>query len=119
TNRIAVEIHQRDGQSSDVGFDMYIENKLPEYVCEEGHISCFTSIEPTTQTPFLIIPSEHRFQMLFKQGSEYSDGNGAVPGNHDFTAYIPSEGETASTIGWLSVNNVNNTGSDAIFKCDM
>lgn len=119
TNRIAVEIHQRDGQSSDVGFDMYIENKLPEYVCEEGHISCFTSIEPTTQTPFLIIPSEHRFQMLFKQGSEYSDGNGAVPGNHDFTAYIPSEGETASTIGWLSVNHENYPGGVSILNLEL
>src|SRR5690606_24336633 len=118
-NRIAVEIHQRDGQSSDVGFDMYINNKLPEYVCEEGHISCFTSIEPTTQTSFLIIPSEHRFQMLFKQGSEYSDGNGTVPGNHDFTAYIPSEGETASTIGWLSVNHENYPGGVSILNLEL
>src|SRR5690606_14307831 len=87
-NRISIEIHQRDGQSSDLGFDLYIQDKAPEYVCEEGHIACFTSINPTTQTPVLIIPEEQRFQMLFKQGSAYMDGSGTVPGNHDFTGYI-------------------------------
>lgn len=113
-NRISVEIHQRDGQSSDLGFDMYIQDKAPDYICEVGHIACFTSINPTTQTPVLIIPEEQRFQMLFKQGSQYMDGTGTVPGNHDFTGYIPSAGTTANSIGWLSVNHENNPGGVSI-----
>ena len=118
-NRIAIEMHQRDGSSSDLSFDMYIQNKTPDYVCEEGHIACFTSIAPTTQTPILIVPGEHRFQTLFKEGSEYSDGNGTVPGNHDFTAYIPSEGETANSVGWLSVNHENYPGGVSILNLEL
>ncbi|WP_051197432.1 alkaline phosphatase PhoX [Flavobacterium soli] len=118
-NRISIEIHQRDGQSSDLGFDLYIQDKAPEYVCEEGHIACFTSINPTTQTPVLIIPEEQRFQLLFKQGSAYMDGSGTVPGNHDFTGYIPSTGETANTLGWLSVNHENNPGGVSIVDIEL
>lgn len=117
-NRISVEVHQRDGSSSDVSFDMYIQDKAPEYICEPQHIACFTSINPTTQTPILIIPEEHRFQMLFKQGSSYMDGSGTVPGNHDFTGYIPSLGET-STLGWLSVNHENNPGGVSIIDLEL
>lgn len=113
-NRISVEMHNRDGQSSDIGFDMYIQDKAPDFVCEEGHIGCFTSIAPTEQMPTMIYPAEHRFQMLFKQGDQYMDGSGTIPGNHDFTGYIPSAGETASTIGHLSVNHENSPGGVSI-----
>ncbi|HEU4495647.1 MAG TPA: alkaline phosphatase PhoX, partial [Flavobacterium sp.] len=118
-NRIAVEVHQRDAQSSDLSFDLYIQDKAPEYVCEEGHIACFTSINPTTQTPLLIIPEGQRFQMLFKEGAAYMDGSGTVPGNHDFTGYIPSPGATASTSGWLSVNHENNPGGVSIVNIQL
>lgn len=113
-NRISVEVHNRDGQSSDLGFDMYIQDKAAEFECEEGHIGCFTTINPTEQTPVMLYPGEHRFQMLFKQGDQYMDGSGVIPGNHDFTGYIPSTGETASTVGHLSVNHENSPGGVSI-----
>ena len=118
-NRISVEIHNRDGSSSDIGFDMYVRDKAAEYVCEEGHISCFTSILPTAQTPLMIYPAEQRFQMLFKQGSEYLTGGGTVPGNHDFTGYIPSVGENASNAGHLSVNHENSPGGVSILDISL
>ncbi|MEW5676140.1 alkaline phosphatase PhoX [Flavobacterium enshiense] len=113
-NRVSVEIHNRDQTSSDISFDMYIRDKAPDYVCVEDHIACFTSIAPTSQTPVMIIPQEHRFQMLFKQGTAYMDGSGTVPGNHDFTGYIPSVGATSSALGHLSVNHENNPGGVSI-----
>ena len=111
-NRIAVEMHNRDGQSSDLGFDMYVKDAPEEFVCEEGHVGCFTSIVPTAQEPYLIIPQEHRFQLIFKQGDAYMTGTGNVPGNHDFTGYIPIEGSSAN--GYLSVNHENNPGGVSI-----
>ncbi|QEE49752.1 DUF839 domain-containing protein [Flavobacterium alkalisoli] len=111
-NRIAVEMHNRDGQSSDLGFDMYIKDAPEDFVCEEGHIGCFTSIMPTSQMPYLIIPEEHKFQLLFKQGDAYMDGSGTVPGNHDFTGYVPMEG--SSELGYLAVNHENNPGGVSI-----
>lgn len=113
-NRVAVEIHNRDASSSDISFDMYIKDKAADFVCQDGDIGCFTSINPTAQTTTMIIPTEHRFQMLFKQGTNYMDGNGVVPGNHDFTGFIPSTGATASTLGHLSVNHENNPGGVSI-----
>ncbi|WP_121667971.1 alkaline phosphatase PhoX [Mesonia aquimarina] len=112
-NRIAVELHNRDGQSSDLGFDMYIDNVVTSnFNCNDSHIGCFTSIVPTAQTDHLIIPQEHRFQLLFKQGEQYTDGSGTVPGNHDFTAYVPTAG--SSELGHLSVNHENTPGGVSI-----
>lgn len=109
TNRIAVEIHNRDGQSSDLGFDMYVKNREDlSLSCDEPHIGCFTSIMPTAQTPQMIIPADHRFQLMFKQGDEYTDGSGTVPGNNDFTGYIPAGG--SSVLGHVSVNQENTPG---------
>lgn len=82
---------------------------------EDNHISCFTSIKPTAQTPKLIIAEDHNFQMIFKQGEAYTNPLGAltnVPGNHDFTAYIPMNG--SSELGHLSVNHENNPGGVSI-----
>ena len=118
-NRISVEIHNRDGSSSDLGFDMYVRDKATDYTCTPGHISCFTSINPTAQTPVMIYPVEQRFQMLFKQGDNYMTGTGTVPGNHDFTGYIPSQGATASTIGHVSVNHENNPGGVSILDVSL
>src|SRR5690606_29464694 len=70
-NQIAVELHNRDEISSDLAFDMYIQN-LPEVSppadCSTEHIGCFTSIDPTGQTSRLIMPEGYRFQMILKQG---------------------------------------------------
>lgn len=110
-NRIAVEIHNRNGQSSDLGFDLYIKDKPGDELevdCNDPHIGCFTSIVPTGQTNKLIIPVEHRFQLLFKQGESYTVGSGTVPGNHDYTAYVPANG--SSETGHLSVNHENTPG---------
>ena len=113
-NRVAVEIHNRDQTSSDISFDMFIRNKQADFICEQDHIGCFTSINPTAQTSVLIMPQEQRFQMLFKQGAAYMTGSGTVPGNHDFTGFIPSQGSTASTLGHLSINHENNPGGVSI-----
>ncbi|SEP83635.1 alkaline phosphatase PhoX [Flavobacterium urocaniciphilum] len=118
-NRISIEVHQSDLTSSDLGFDLYLKEKDPDYVCEDGHIGCFTSINPTTQTNVLIMPTEQRFQMLFKEGSTYMDGSGLVPGTHDFTGYIPSLGADASKLGHLSVNHENNPGGVSIVNINL
>ena len=108
-NRISVEIHNRDGQSSDLRFDMYIKDFEDLSVdCVDKHIACFTSIVPTGQTPVMIIPEEHNFQQILKQGSAYTIGGGNVPGNHDFTGYIGNGG--SSELGYLAVNHENSPG---------
>ncbi len=109
TNRIAVEIHNRDGQSSDLRFDMYITDALDLAVdCTDEHIACFTSIVPTGQTDNLIIPTQHNFQQILKQGSPYTIGSGNIPGNHDFTGYVADGG--SSVLGRLAVNHENTPG---------
>lgn len=118
-NRISIEMHQSDLTSSDLGFDLFLKEKDPIYVCEDGHIACFTSINPTTQTSVLIMPTEQRFQMLFKQGSSYIDGSGVVPGTHDFTGYIPTLGLDASKIGYLAVNHENNPGGVSMLNINL
>ncbi len=108
-NRIAVEIHNRDQSSSDIGFDLYVQNTQDLSVnCDAPHIGCFTSIAPTAQLNNLIMADEHRFQLIFKEGEQYTIGGGNVPGNHDYTAYVPKEG--SSTEGYLSVNQENSPG---------
>lgn len=109
TNRISVEIHNRDGSSSDLKYDMYVRNSQ-EFAeqCGTEHIACFTSIAPTGQTPNLIVSAAHRFQMIYKEGTAFTDGSGNVPGNHDYTAYVPID--DSSTTGYLSVNHENNPG---------
>ncbi|HET8803561.1 MAG TPA: PKD domain-containing protein, partial [Aequorivita sp.] len=108
-NRISVEIHNRDGQSSDLRFDMYIKDAEDLSVdCSSPHIACFTSIAPTGQTPVMIIPQEHNFQQILKQGSAYTIGGGNVPGNHDFTGYVGIAG--SSELGYLAVNHENGPG---------
>ncbi len=112
-NRIAVEIHNRDGQSSDLRFDMYVKDYEDLSVdCASPHIACFTSIVPTGQTNNLIIPAEQNFQQILKQGDAYTIGGGNVPGNHDFTGYIGIGG--SSELGYLSVNHENSPGGVSI-----
>ena len=113
-NRIAVEIHNRDAISSDLRFDLFVKeagDAPPPVACEDDHIGCFQSIRPTDQTDRLIISEDHRFQLLFKQGDAYTTG-GNVPGNHDFTAYVPTNGN--SERGHLSVNHENTPGGVSI-----
>ncbi len=119
-NQIAVEIHNRDSTSSDLGFDLFIKDapvvNPPALGCSNGqqaHIACFTSIAPTSQTSNLLIPSSsHTFQALFKQGEAFTKGTGTVPGNHDFTAYLGLNG--SSREGHLAVNHENTPGGVSI-----
>lgn len=76
--------------------------------CTGTHISCFTSIVPTAQTNKLIIPTEHKYQLILKEGDSYTQGGGFVGGLNDFTGYVPITG--SSTNGYLSVNHETNPG---------
>ncbi|WP_241773488.1 alkaline phosphatase PhoX [Chryseobacterium sp. Leaf394] len=112
TNRIAIEVHNRDLTSSDLRMDAYIQNSTvvaPPVSCNTGtHISCFTSIIPTTQTSKLIIPAEHKYQLILKEGDSYTEGGGLVGGQNDFTAYVAKN--NSSVDGYLSVNHETNPG---------
>lgn len=90
----------------------YITVNEPTGGCEK--ISCFTSISPTSQTSRFILPSSHRFQMLMQQGDSYTTGGGNVPGNHDFTGYVPIN--NSSTSGYLSVNHENTPGGVSMMQ---
>jgi secreted PhoX family phosphatase len=95
-------------------------------ICNANHIiaqennnciSCFTSLAATGQAETLDIPSTHRFQLIFKQGESYTVqndviANNTVPGNHDFTGYVPISG--SSTLGYVSVNHETNPGGVSI-----
>ncbi|HEX8328993.1 MAG TPA: alkaline phosphatase PhoX [Hymenobacter sp.] len=69
-----------------------------------GHISQFTSVEPTTQPQDLRLPATHTFQMLVQGGSPYTNAaDGNVLESFDFTGYAPIAG--SSTNGYLSINH--------------
>ena len=110
-NRISIELHNRSIGSSDLRIDAYLKNTeiiTPPTACSVGHISCFTSIVPTSQTSKLIIPANHRFQMILKEGDSYTEGGGSVGGQNDFTGYVAKS--ASSTDGYLSVNHETNPG---------
>lgn len=112
-NVVTAEIHQRDGTSSDLTFDLGLEEFTlpPPGTCPNGiqnHIGCFTSLEANGQSPNLELPSTHTFQMLIQQGDPYSSSPGILPGNNDFTGYVPING--SSREGYLSINHENTPG---------
>lgn len=111
-NRISIELHNRGTTSSDLTIDAYLKNSTvvtPPSNCTSGtHISCFTSIVPTTQTSKLIIPQEHKYQLILKEGDIYTEGGGLVGGVNDFTAYFAKN--NSSVDGYLSVNHETNPG---------
>jgi secreted PhoX family phosphatase len=112
TNRISIELHNRSASSSDLTIDAYLKTTTtvtpPVTNCTGTHISCFTSIVPTTQTSKLIIPAEHKYQLILKEGDNYTEGGGMVGGLNDFTAYVAKN--NSSTDGYLSVNHETNPG---------
>ncbi len=110
TNTIAVEIHQRDGTSSDLGFDLEMAEYFPPPPAQScnplpaTHISNFTSVFPSAQPDSLRIPSTHTFQMLVQSGDPYTNAaDGNTKGTFDFTGYVPIAG--SSTNGYLSINH--------------
>ncbi|MBB6329873.1 secreted PhoX family phosphatase [Chryseobacterium sediminis] len=110
-NRFSIELHNRSTTSSDLRIDAYLKttaNTTIPVTCNGTHISCFTSIVPTAQTDKLIIPAEHKYQLILKEGDNYTEGGGLVGGQNDFTAYVPKTG--SSTNGYLSVNHETNPG---------
>ncbi|WP_404986820.1 alkaline phosphatase PhoX [Chryseobacterium sp. M5] len=112
TNRISIELHNRSASSSDLTIDAYLKTTAtvtpPVSNCTGTHISCFTSIVPTTQTAKLIIPAEHKYQLILKEGDNYTEGGGLVGGLNDFTAYVAKN--NSSIDGYLSVNHETNPG---------
>lgn len=114
-NTIAVEVHQRDGFSSDLSFDLSL-NVIPDAPiagsgCTNGvlnHIGCFTSVDAIGQTQFLTIPESHAFQVIFQQGEIYDNTGTAAPGNNDFTGYVPING--SSVQGYVDVNHETTPG---------
>lgn len=109
-NRISVELHNRGASSSDLRIDGYLKTVVPPVsnTCNATHISCFTSIVPTAQTSKLIIPQEHNFQLILKEGDPYTEGGGQVGGLNDFTGYVAKN--SSSTDGYLAVNHETNPG---------
>lgn len=110
-NRISIELHNRGATSSDLRIDAYLKTVATTTTpvpCNANHISCFTSIVPTTQTNKLIIPTEHKYQLILKEGDNYTEGGGLVGGQNDFTAYVPKN--ASATNGYLSVNHETNPG---------
>lgn len=75
------------------------------------HISDFVSVLPTAQTPNLVIPSTHVFQVLIQEGDTLSNG-GILPPNPDFTAYVPTR--RSSREGRISLNHENTVGGATI-----
>ncbi|MGO4771570.1 alkaline phosphatase PhoX [Flavobacterium sp. W22_SRS_FK3] len=123
TNRISIELHNRGASSSDLRMDAYLKKAdapaviPPDTSCNDGnHISCFTSIVPTVQTAKLIIPSQHKYQMILKEGDNYTEGGGFIGGQNDFTGYVAKKtsGVASSTDGYLSVNHETNPGGVTI-----
>lgn len=109
-NRISIELHNRSTSSSDLRIDAYLKTTatVTPVPCNANHISCFTSIVPTAQTNKLIIPTEHKYQLILKEGDNYTEGGGLVGGQNDFTAYVAKN--SSSTNGYLSVNHETNPG---------
>jgi len=69
-----------------------------------GHLSNFTSVQPSAQMPVLTIPSTHTYQVLVQSGDAYSSPNGGVVKSaNDFTGYVPIN--NSSTNGYLSINH--------------
>ncbi len=126
TNVISVEVHQFDTLSSDLLFDLALNNRKykanpPAMGCAGGttHIACFTSVTPIEQIDTITIPSTHRFQSILKTADPFSKGGGTVPSNFDFTGYVPIMGNSKK--GWVAVNHEKNPGGvsimDVHFNC--
>ncbi len=116
-NVIAVEVHQDDQFSSDVTFDLELKNIPAAPTVARGctgpndtHISCFTSVAPSTKNQVLNVPETHITQNLVQAGYTYNKGTGVVGTNNDFTGFVP-DNMTSSTKGHLSINHETAVGA--------
>ncbi|MGB3227824.1 MAG: alkaline phosphatase PhoX [Saprospiraceae bacterium] len=120
-NIIAAEIHQWEGFSSDLSFDLQIQNQKfqsnpTDLGCignNDQHIACFTSLLPRNQNQSIEIPSTHTFQSIVSANDPYVGSNGKVSTNFDFTGFVPING--SSTNGHLSINHETEPGGVSIF----
>jgi secreted PhoX family phosphatase len=120
-NFLAVEVHQSDANSSDLGFDLELTERIvasnPVAMgCVDGsdHIACFTSLLPSNQGQTMVIPSSHAFQVIAQEGDSYVGNVGKVGGSNDFTGFVP-ENMVNSRKGVLSVNHETSPGGVSMF----
>ncbi len=122
-NVVAVRVHQPIANDEDLFFDLFIRERqfltnAPAVGCSapnDMHISCFTSIIPTTQNDTLRVPvSSHVFQFVSVEGDKYTSGAGGTGSNYDFTGYVPKNG--SSKEGYLSINHETDPGGVSMLK---
>lgn len=86
----------------------------------KNKIGSFTSVKPVGQTESITYPTEtHAIQQLAKSRvTSYTDGStGTMPGNNDFTAFIPVAG--SSKKGYLTINHENSPGGVSILDMSL
>jgi len=86
----------------------------------KNKIGSFTSVKPIGQSESITYPTAtHAIQELVKSGvTNYTvGGTGTLPGNNDFTAFIPIKG--SSKKGYLSINQENNPGGVSILDMNL
>lgn len=120
-NYLAIEIHQANAASSDLGFDLELVEHIiaanpPALGCDDGsdHIACFTSLLPSNQGQTVVIPSTHAFQMIAQEGDNHIGNTGKVGSSNDFTGFIP-EAMVNSRKGVLAVNHETSPGGVSMF----
>jgi secreted PhoX family phosphatase len=77
----------------------------------EQSIGTFNSIQPTTQTQNLVLPSTHTFQKIIQSGDLLTSG-GSMGDNLDFSGYVPINGNSKN--GYLSVSSETTPAECAI-----
>lgn len=86
----------------------------------KNKIGSFTSVQPIGQSQTITYPTEtHAIQQLAKTGfTTYTDGStGTMPGNNDFTAFIPVAG--SSKKGYLTINHETSPGGVSILDMSL
>jgi secreted PhoX family phosphatase len=119
-NMISVEVHQNEVNSSDLTFDLELTNMPKAYnsaeFCKNNpeHIGCFQSVGSLTKGQSLVIPNDHKMQMLAQSGMPYTKGGGTITTNFDFTGFIP-EGMKSSEKGHIALNHELTNGAVSMF----
>jgi len=95
-----------------------MKNKLPFILIlsitlniSSQNIADFISVEPLGQSSNFTIPSSHTFQKIIEEGEALIQG-GVLPGNNDFTGYVPINGNSEN--GYLSINSELTSGGVSI-----
>ncbi|MBD0367933.1 MAG: DUF839 domain-containing protein [Flavisolibacter sp.] len=75
---------------------------LSPFLLKAQSIGTFNSVQPTSQTEGLVLPTTHTFQKIIQTGTPLSLG-GTLGINLDFAGYVPIGG--SSTNGYLSISS--------------